>query len=613
MHKTGKTALSLLDKLPFASPLTWLGLLALATPWVRFQAGNMVVYPGHWVLSLALVWWLLKGGLSESREPRLPLSSVIFLGMFLVGVELSRKHWAGALQLTALFFMGYTWLFAAFRLGRNRKGVGAGQEGLILFFGFSLLVGVLQVLLARYAPGGCLVFNCLPGQETPPLFRGGWGTPSEFLLAFGLILPLLCASLVVTFRDIRQKALRNIFMLLLAITLPLVLATGTFLALLFLVAGGVLVARSLMQLTGSQNIRLVLFSLVSLGMVSLLFFGVFPSYVSLLGSHQATGGEVKIEQPSHVEGVFSSRRTTDLLLKITNSGHTTLSPSSNTAFVPMLRLKPEGGKAWAWDGEAVPLEHPLLPGKTWEITLPVRLPHWFKEGFFGWRIQTKGAPIPLAAKSSVGFRVVNKNYWELSWDEENLLTPLAQRADDFSFQTYLPKDSDRENLKSERLIGELLDVLLFSPFWGLPEGRGKVSPPFSSPRPFWMELTTSYGLVALFLVLIILSRTHHKALKLASGAMQINARLMWGLIPVSLWLTALVGLFTPAPASYHGFWGLMILVGLVEGRFSQVFPRALHTARTARSWRSSKQKKTDLWRKPKRKRRSFFKRKKNLW
>ncbi|MCH8960218.1 MAG: hypothetical protein IH820_02500, partial [Bacteroidetes bacterium] len=78
-------------------------------------------------------------------------------------------------------------------------------------------------------------------------------------------------------------------------------------------------------------------------------------------------------------------------------------------------IAPVRGVARIYEGQPVLLTERLRPGKSIDVTVPVRLPHFVRGGFLAWRIErADGTPIALTHNSDHGFRFVNAGYRSLT-------------------------------------------------------------------------------------------------------------------------------------------------------------------------------------------------------
>ena len=219
--------------------------------------------------------------------------------------------------------------------------------------------------------------------------------------------------------------------------------------------------------------------------------------------------------------------------------------------------------------------------------MAVRLPPWVKEGFLAWRVEGgEAAGIGLAADSDFGFRFTNPDFRPLTGEEDNLLSALAQRARDFQQKTFPPPPRGGNPHGWEKIVGDILDTLFFSPAWGaMGPPPGEVTP-FSSPRPFWGQLFQGYGLIGVALALWFALDLTRRAARIARHSLRTFEKVLWRWLPLSAWLLALSGLISPQLGSFHSVWGLFLLSGFVSGRHDRLlanFP-AMWRAKSARRW-----------------------------
>ncbi len=208
------------------------------------------------------------------------------------------------------------------------------------------------------------------------------------------------------------------------------------------------------------------------------------------------------------------------------------------------------------------------------MTLPVRVPHWVREGYLAWHVEAPaGAPVRLAEDSQAGFRFRNAGYRRLQLDRDNRLSALLARARDYSRHARPAAQQAPDAHSLFMVLGDAFDTLFFSPLWGEAERDAPGAHAFGAPRPFWLQLFHRYGLVALALALWAGWRVWRRAWRLAWSAEGDHARLTWALVPAALALLFLAGWFTPELGSYHALWAFFLLAGWVEGRHALMVPR----------------------------------------
>ena len=578
----GTPGLSLLLR---GSPLAWAAAFMAASPWLRFQWGEFTVYPGYLLLSAALGVVLMRSGPGE-RGGGMPLKPGLALGAYLTGLAAFEGRWmlAGVVALTVV--LHGVWGWGAYRLGRHRGGAGALPDALILLLGGSLLMGLVTWAVAAFWPAGCLVLNCGRPGSFPLAFRGGWNDQEQYLLFLLLVMPLVATTLLQVNRNPRAGAEKTVLTALVA---------GSALALLAGATAGVLVLAAL-ALAGlvqrlrpfrvPQDQRLLRYGLAILAIGAVLVYGLFPAY---LGLGTATPGTLRVVMEGAPPEALSSERETPLRVRVVNAGRITLFGQS----APPVRLRvrvlitPERGTTRTYDGEGANLTGPLHPGDALPLTVAVRLPPWVKEGFLAWRVEGgEAAGIGLAADSDFGFRFTNPDFRPLTGEEDNLLSALAQRARDFQQKTFPPPLRGGNPHGWEKIVGDILDTLFFSPAWGaLGPPPGEVTP-FSSPRPFWGQLLQGYGLIGVALALWFALDLTRRAARIARHSLRTFEKVFWRLLPLSAWLLALSGIISPQLGSFHAAWGLFLLAVFVSGRHDRLlanFP-AMWRAKSARRW-----------------------------
>jgi len=227
-------------------------------------------------------------------------------------------------------------------------------------------------------------------------------------------------------------------------------------------------------------------------------------------------------------------------------------------------------------GARVPLQSAMAPGEARAVDVPVRLPHWAREGYLSLRLENgRGEALPLAEGSHTGWRVTNTHFRPLEGVPDNRLSALYARARAYHAEAKQPAMQSRDRNDAMQVLGAALDTLFFSPIWG--EERRAVArhaedlgPPGLSPlnpnRPFWAALFTQYGLIGLALALWFAWRLGGTAVTLARQAGTHLDSMPWRLLPLCVVLWAASGLFTGALASYHAYWAFFVLAGFMEGR-----------------------------------------------
>ncbi len=273
---------------------------------------------------------------------------------------------------------------------------------------------------------------------------------------------------------------------------------------------------------------------------------------------------------------LTSVAATPLTLSVTNSGTRTLAPPLR--LLGRVMIPPVRGVARIYEGQPVVLTGRLRPGKSIEVTVPLRLPHFVRGGFLAWRLErADGTAVALTRDSDHGFRFVNTGYRSLSDETDNVLSALAQRARDFRHKTFAPEAESPPGPNIEKILGDMLDTLLFSPLWGeaknVPPGTSWPSRrAFHDDRPFFPLVFSEFGAIGLILILWLLWTTARKADAVGTRTSGAAPRLGWQLVPVSLAMLFVLAIFSAAPGSHHVQWGLFLLIGYVEGRYERLFP-----------------------------------------
>jgi hypothetical protein len=98
-------------------------------------------------------------------------------------------------------------------------------------------------------------------------------------------------------------------------------------------------------------------------------------------------------------------------------------------------------------------------------------------------------------------------------------------------------------------------------------------------RPLLPSLLHQYGLIGLGLALWFAWRLLQRSIVCAE-----RGELGWQLLPLSLALLALAGLFTPALGSYHTHWAFFLLAGFLEGRYARKYPWPTLRVAPRRPW-----------------------------
>jgi hypothetical protein len=554
------------------SPWPWLAVLAAGAPWMRVEWGGWVIYPGHWAIAALLGVAFLREA-TEIRGDPLPLKGALLLCAYLSGMALLRGEGLAALGLLGATAANFAWGWAAYRLGRHGGHMEAAMEGLVLFVAAALVVELAAWTFSAAWPPPCLLLNCPPWPEDPPRFRGGFQAPGEFGLLIALAWPVLALPLVLA-RQMRPTRAERILVGALAAAIGMALLAGGG---GWLVAAGALIwlglYRALAPWGDPRDAALLKRMALWMAVVPVLFYARFPGYLGLWFSlERPPWGHVRIAPAGSTPRVLSSERTTLFVLEITNAGAFPL--AQDAAIVPRLLITPERGKLRAHDLARTPLPRSLGSHETLRVDVPVRLPPWAEQGFLSWQVMhgADGRPAALSGNSTAGLRFVNADYRSLADPRENLLSALAARARAFHRETFVPESEGPVPASAEKVLGEILDTALFSPLWGEAKSHASREQPFPPDRPFLAHLFAGYGLIALVLWLRLGWVTARRAELLGLRTSKAAPRLAWPQVPVSLGIVGILALFSPALGTFHGQWGLFLLIGFVEGRYDRLVP-----------------------------------------
>lgn len=554
-----------------ASPWAWVALLALGAPWVRIELGEAVVYPGHWLVATLLGVAWLRTLFPRGRNP-LPLKGPLLLCGFLSLMLLLRGEWSRLAALAGASAANLAWAWGAYRWGRLSERSALTADGVVLFVVAGLGLEAVLWLLAGLWPPACLALNCPPWPHDPPLFRGGMISPAQFALTLALVLPAFGAPFVLAWRTRPARGPRRVLIALAALMGVGALAGG---GPWLIPLGAVLLlglARTLAPWHEPRDLALLKRMTVWMAVVPVLFFAVFPGYVTRWFTDGAEGwGRVRIEHEPPVERRLSSRRTTAFALRVTNAGGIAL--PDPVRIVPQLLITPARGETRVHDLAPFVLHEGLPARESARVSVPVRLPHWVRDGYLSWQVRVGGGGrAVLTEDSSLGLRFVNADFETLDDSADNLLSALAARAQDYHRSTRVPERYDPGGANLERVLGDSMDTLLFSPLWGESKQAEAAWRPFPPFRPFLAQLFAEFGLIGLLLVLRLGWVAARRADAVGLRANTAAQRLAWQLVPVSLLMVAALALFSPVLGSYHAQWGLFLLIGFVEGRSDRLFP-----------------------------------------
>ena len=317
-------------------------------------------------------------------------------------------------------------------------------------------------------------------------------------------------------------------------------------------------------------------------------YGLAPGYLSRLVSGMSTQAPMRIAVEGQPGRILSSMRDTRYILRLANTGWSDLGGGGARALWlgARLTITPKRGLSRTHDLKAVEIPGPIEAGETIVVEIPLRLPHWVKEGYLSWWLKDStgnrgGEALVWAEGSDPGFRFLNGEYRRLTRETENRLSSLAERARAYRDQTR-PTGGARPNPDSALMIlGDLLDTLFFSPLWGKPGGnehgredrRGNEpgGPPFAASRPMVAVLFHRYGLLGMLLAGWVLWRLANRTLRVAHR-LEGAGGAGWRLASLSIALLGVAGLFLPDLGSYHGQWAFFLLSGWMEGRHARLYP-----------------------------------------
>jgi hypothetical protein len=564
---------SALDVLLDGPPGYWVGLLALATPWVRFELGAWTLYPGHLALSALLAAAVLsEPGWGAAVRPLAPL---LALGAWVAALAALRGELAAAGIVAGLTALHFCWGAAAMRLGAQGRPAGELRVAMAGLLALTLAVGLAGWALQALWPAGCRVFNCAARAHWPYPFSGGWGSAAQYVLLLLFVLaplggPLLAAlstlgALGTPGRDPRRWVLPALG----AAAGLAMLAGAPLWALLLAALGWVLLARLLGPARRDPQ-RLLLRGLAAGGLFALLVvYGLEPGYLHRLWGSATALPPVRVTLPEPAPRQLSSERALPLAVQVRNTGWSRLGSNSGGPLRVGLEylVTPERGTTREVEGPWVALPGALGPGEARTLRVPVRLPPWVKDGYLTWRLAlSDGSAVPLARGSLPGFRFSNAGYRRLALDADNQLSSLAERARAFQREAQLPTPATPDAHSAGMVLGDVLDTVFFSPLWGEREPRAEGSA-FTQQRPFLPSLLHQYGLIGLALAGWAAWRLLQRALACAAPGQR-----GWQLLPLALVLLAAAGLFTPVLGSYHSHWAFFLLAGFLEGRYARRFP-----------------------------------------
>lgn len=583
-----------------SSPLFWLGIFALGMPWLRIGLGGWVFYPGHLAGGMLAAGVLLtESGWRRAGAALLPL---LALGAYMAGLAAYRAQWETALLIAGSTCIQYLWGAAAFKLGCRERTPSAIGESLHLLLGAVLLAGLLAWGIQAFWPAGCSALNCSAQALLPPVFTGGWASSGQYLVFLLTISPVVGASVLEAMgspgHGIRsgtfggKGAGGELLPVWLAGAAGIGLVAGGGLWSLLLVALGLAGIAWNGPFGSGRDARHAVRGLIFFMAFAMVFvYGLAPGYLSRLVSGVSTQGAMRITLAGQPGRILSSTRDTLFSLRLANTGWSELGGGGAQVLWlgARLTITPERGLSRTHDLKAVEIPGPIEAGETIVVEIPLRLPHWVKEGYLSWWLKDStgnydnqaGQTLEWAEGSDSGFRFLNGEYRRLTRETENRLSSLAERARAYRDRTR-PTGGARPNPDSAVMIlGDLLDTLFFSPLWGEPGGdehgggnqRGNEpgGPPFAASRPMALALFHRYGLLGLLLAGWVLWRLVNRTLRVAQRLGSAGGA-GWRLAPLSIALLGVAGLFLPDLGSYHGHWALFLLAGWMEGRHARLYP-----------------------------------------
>ena len=570
-----RSGTALVSRSGSGSPWFWFLALGAGASWIAPQVAGWTLYPGHWALAalLAVLMWRTATLWAGLR----PLKWALALCGYLVLMALIRGEWTRAATVAGATAANVFWAAGAYHLGKSGRKIDALIDGVVLFAAAALPVELLLWAGGAYFPQVCLALNCPErGLDLLP-FRGGLASSGQYAVLLALTAPIIIPAIVLTWRDPAAR-IQRIVLAVIGIGSGLGVVAG---------AGGWWIPMALLLFAGLYRLMgrprdlatVRFFKSLAIGMVAapLVLYAVFPGYLERwLHPGSATGGRVQILLTGPATAHLTSVAATPLTLRVTNAGTRTLAPPLR--LLGRVMITPVRGVARVYEGQPVVLTEPLRSGKSIDVTVPVRLPHFVRGGFLAWRIErADGTPIALTRDSDHGFRFVNTGYRPLTDETDNVLSALAQRARDFRHKTFVPASESPSGPNFEKILGGLLDTLLFSPLWGEVKNVSPTSswtPPraFHDDQPFFPLMFSEYGAIGLILILWLLWTTARKADAVGTRISGTAARLGWQLVPVSILMLIVLAIFSTAPGSHHVQWGVFMLIGFVAGRYERLYP-----------------------------------------
>lgn len=646
--------LSAMDGLLRRSPLFWGALFALAQPWFRLEWIGWTLYPAQLALTLWAFWALLAD--KALLYPLKGLYPLLLLGGYLTLMNGIRGEWSGAAIIAGSFLAAYVWGAGAYVAGHGRKGQQTLPPGMVIYLGLVLATGLVFWGLRASAPhwfqampsmdssisGGnvagdamemaqfaaCRYFPCGIEGQWPFPFQGGWLNHAQYALLLVFLLPTVGALLLGWRQVPRQPGLPWPLLALVVLATLGLMAGAAWWQWALLLAGMAICTLIL----GPGRFWLMQRMAAGLALGALLFYAALPAYLPFLGGEQQRGAQresarvdliapgqttqtartaLRTQSVQATQLPLSSLRETLVTVRLTNTGWVPLAggrgqpddslgqpPEIATRVSAQVLYTDDKGSTSRHEVGGASLAEPLNPGKSREFSITIRLPHWLKAGYLGWRVEKGGETVTLEADSHPGFRLRNPDYRPLEQDAENRFSIWTQRARRF-MQTARATDSTAPPGNGWFVVlGDMVDTLFFSPLWGEQAGDGLQPAPFSAPRPVLFQLFHKYGFIGLGLVVYFWLRLKRRAAHLAALKNAAGDPLALELTLLTLWLIMAASWVTPELGSYHGLWALFLLGGWIEGRYERAVPPAM---RNRKAPRSSTRSSTTSWPKPRRK------------
>ncbi|MBI3992478.1 MAG: hypothetical protein HY342_04330 [Candidatus Lambdaproteobacteria bacterium] len=535
--------------------------------------GPWPLYPGFWALSLIVVLYLKQSPPPRPQTP-LPLRALLALAAWMTGLSVWREQWALAAVTAGGAALCYAWGLAAHRLARLGHLEPSLLQAQPQLLGVVLGLGLLTALAGAAWPPLCRALSCDAGAPWPPPLLGVWLDPAQFLLFLVLLLPGVGALLVLRHRGLLHAPPLWALLLLVGAALVAALTGASVPTLLLLLAalGGLVAVLWPERHPADRRLLAGLATFVLFAAVVL--YGAVPAYLQRLGTERA-GGLVTLSLAAPAPETLTSQAVTLLPVRIVNAGWRTLSADARRPAELAVRIlfTDRLGITRLADERRVPLRAPLPPEAASELQAPLAVPPWLRGGFVALLVYDgQGRPVPHGGDSLTGFRYRNPAYRPLTEGDDNWLSPLAQRARRLAQLPAQGPAGRLEAQRSEHLLGELLDVLVFAPLWGEGPPAGAGVFPFSAPWPALAQIFHGYGLIGVALAGWVCWDLVRRARWIAGRASRATPLLGWRLVPLAVGLLVLSGLFWNTLGSLHAVWGLFLLAGFTEGRHALLAP-----------------------------------------